>query len=73
MHADEHQSFYKLVLLLLMAVARQKYSGMQNSQAFYDSPVMFAVTCCFWVVAVKNGSSLLDYGILIDHKMSKNN
>ena len=73
MHADEHQSFYKLVLLLLMAVARQKYSGMQNSQACYESPVMFAVTCCFWVVVLKNECSLLDHGILIDHKMSKNN
>ena len=34
MHAAEHESFYKLGLLLLIEVAR-----------FYGGPVMFIVTC----------------------------
>ena len=36
---------------------------MQNIQIFYVVPVMFIVTC-FWVVVIKNGCGLLDYGTL---------
>ena len=35
----------------------------QNINILYGVPVMFVVTC-FWVVVVKNGHSLLDYGTL---------
>ena len=57
LHADEHQSFYKLGLLFLMEVARYVQSTqrvlqlllcsivMQNIQIFYGGPAMFIVTC----------------------------
>ena len=36
---------------------------MQSIQIFYGGSVMFLVSC-FWIVVVKNGSSLLDHGTL---------
>ena len=32
---------------------------MQKIQVFYDSPLMYIVACCFWVVLVKNWCSHL--------------
>ena len=53
MHADKHQSFYKLALLLLMEMTRQFQITqstsivIQNIQIFYGSPVMIVVTCSY--------------------------
>ena len=50
LHADKHQSFYKLGLLFLMEVASyvqctQKRKLVIVSQVFYGGPVMFFVSC----------------------------
>ena len=51
LHADKHQSFYKLTLLFLMEVVRHVQSTqgtsivIQNIQIFYRDPIMFFVTC----------------------------
>ena len=52
LHANKHQSFYKLALSFLMEVARHVQSTQnrklviffQNIQIFYGGPVMFVVT-----------------------------
>ena len=82
-HSDKHQSFYKLALLLLMEVARQKYHNcyaivlqlcgtvMQNIQVFCQCLVMFADVYCFWVVVVKNGCSLLGHRTHVKNELTK--
>ena len=82
-HSDKHQSFYKLALLLLMEVARQKYHNcyaivlqlcgtvMQNIQVFCQCLVMFADVYCFWVVVVKNGCRLLGHRTHVKNELTK--
>ena len=80
-HAVEHQSFYKLVLLLLMEVARQKY---RNCFCYI---YIYACVCVknelmkwadflhagtnYWVGMLKNRGDLLDHGTIksgVSHK-----
>ena len=78
-HAVEHQSFYKLVLLLLMEVARQKYRNCfcyiymcvcVKNELMKWADFLHAGTN-YWVGMLKNGGDLLDHGTIksgVSHK-----
>ena len=57
------QSTHNRNLAIFWQYIKKNVSQLLHLQIFYDSPVMFVVTC-FLVVVVKNGSSLSDYGTL---------
>ena len=81
-HSDKHQSFYKLALLLLMEVARQKYHNCYaivcncvvmrwKTFRYFASGRSCLLMFSFWVVVVKNRCSLLGHRTHVKNELMK--